>query len=350
MKISAKNIADMINGHVLGNADTTVDGPCKIDDAQSGKIAFLANPKYAHYIKDTSASIVIVPKDFDGDYNPATTLIKVDDVYTALSQLMANFDSKLGMVKGVSPNALVDNTAIIGEDTSIDDMTIIRKGAKIGNHCKIFAHVFIGDNVKIGDNVTIYPGVKIYHNCVIGNHVVIHANTVVGSDGFGFAPDGEGNYQKIPQIGNVVVGDHVEIGANTVIDRATMGSTIIHSGAKLDNLIQIAHNVVIGSKTVIAAQTGIAGSTKIGESCMIGGQVGIVGHITIADHTSIQAQSGVASSVREPNSKLYGTPAISYQNYLKSYAHFRKLNVIANEIQNIKNSLKEFFHNTNKLK
>jgi UDP-3-O-[3-hydroxymyristoyl] glucosamine N-acyltransferase len=345
MQLSAEKIAELISGKVVGNAAVLLDGPCKIDDGHVGKITFLSNPKYTPYIYTTQASVVIVDKGFVAEQPVSTTLIVVDNVYLALSTLMSLFDAGLSILPEISPDAIVDKSAIIGSNPNIASHVIVKQGVKIGANSKIHSRVYIGDNVTIGDNVILYPGVVIYHNCVIGSNVTIHANTVVGSDGFGFASDQHGKYTKIAQIGNVVIEDDVEIGANTVIDRATMGSTIISKGVKLDNLIQIAHNVFIGENTVIAAQTGIAGSTKIGSRCIVGGQVGIVGHIEIADGTMFQAQSGVASSIKEPNGKFYGTPAIDYQNYLRSYAQFRKLNDLAKQVAALQKEVDQFKNN-----
>ncbi len=339
MQVTATQIASLIGGKVIGNPETSVSGPSKIEEGQPGTITFLANPKYVSYIYDTKASIVLVSNDFVPERDVTATMICVDNVYAALSILMSQFNSGISILDGVATTAVIDPTAIIGENVRIDDHVIIKKNAKVGKNTIIFGQVFIGDNVKIGDNVTLYPGVKVYHNCEIGNNCILHSNTVIGSDGFGFARDEQGNYKKIAQTGNVVVEEDVEIGSNTVIDRATMGSTRICKGVKLDNLIQIAHNVTIGNNTAIAAQTGIAGSTKIGANCLIGGQVGIVGHIEIADGTMIQAQSGISSSIKNENAKLYGSPAIEYSNYLKSYAYFRKLPDMAQQIRKLEQEL-----------
>jgi UDP-3-O-[3-hydroxymyristoyl] glucosamine N-acyltransferase len=342
MQASADQIAKIINGKVIGDPHVMVDGPCKIDDGINGKISFLSNPKYAQYIYDTKASVVLVSDDFVPDQDVAVTMISVENVYVALAILMDKFSDGITLKSSFAKSADIDPSAQIGDQTSVDEQVIIKNNVHIGMHCRIYGHVFIGDNVRIGDRVMIYPGVKIYHNTVIGDDVIIHANAVLGSDGFGFAPDADGRYKKIAQVGNVVVGNDVEIGANTTIARATMGSTTIGNGVKLDNLIQIAHNVSIGEHTVIAAQTGIAGSTKIGKRCMIGGQVGIVGHIEIADGTMIQAQSGIASSIKEENSKWYGTPAIEYQNYLRSYAQFRRLSDMSKQIHDLKKTIDNF--------
>ena len=339
MQIKAKQIAAILNGSITGDPEVEITGPSKIEDGKPGTITFLANPKYKEYIYTTEASIVLVDKDFEAEEKIKPTLIKVENVYAALAILMENFNSGISLHSGIASTAVVDNTVKLGNNVNIDDYVIIKPNVAIGDNTKLYGHVFIGDRVKIGNDVIVYPGVRIYHNCVIGDRVIIHANTVIGSDGFGFAKTEDGQYKKIPQTGNVVIEDDVEIGSNTVIDRASLGSTIISKGVKLDNLIQIAHNVQIGQRTVVAAQTGIAGSTSVGQDCVIGGQVGLVGHIRIADGTMVQAQSGVASSVNEAGSKLYGSPAIDYQAYLKSYVHFRKLPEIANQLRLLEKSI-----------
>ena len=341
MQVSANQIAKLLGGQVIGDPDVTVNGPSKIEEGTPGSITFLGNPKYESFIYETKASVVLVSKDFVPDKPVSATLVIVENVYEALAILMDKFNSGLSINRGVSPTAIVDSSAELGENCSIDDLVIIKHGAKIGSNTKVYGQVFIGDNVKIGQNSVLYPGVKIYHNCIIGDDCVLHANVVIGSDGFGFAKDDHGNYKKIAQTGNVVIENGVEIGSNTVIDRATMGSTIIKSGVKLDNLIQIAHNVTIGKNTAIAAQTGVAGSVKIGENCLIGGQVGFAGHIEISDGTMIQAQSGISSSTKDKNTKLYGTPAIEYQNYLKSYAYFKKFPDIVAQIKALEKEIKE---------
>lgn len=341
MQITAGQIAQMVNGEVSGDPDIAIFGPSKIEDAAPGTITFLANEKYKEYIYTTKASVVIVGNDFEPEKPLQPTLIKVDNVYVALAVLMQNFNSGITLRSGVAKTAVVDDSVVLDEGVSVDDLVIIKSGVKVGKNTKIYGQVFIGDNVTIGENVVIYPGVRIYHNCVIGNRCVIQANAVIGSDGFGFARDESGSYTKIPQTGNVILEDDVEVGSNTVIDRASLGSTLISKGAKLDNLIQIAHSVKVGKNTAIAAQTGVAGSTTIGENCLIGGQVGIIGHLKVADNTLIQAQSGVASNIRKPDTKVYGSPAIDYQNYLKSYANFKNLPDIVKEVRRLKLELEE---------
>lgn len=333
MMVSAAHIASLIGGRVSGNPEICISSPGRIEDATKDHITFLANPKYRDFLYSTKASIVIVGNDFIPDRAVEPTLIYVDNVYAALSVLMEKFNAGLIVDQGISQSAIIDSSAILSSGVCIDHFCIIKSNVKIGANTKIYGQVFIGNDTKIGENCTIYPGVKIYHGCEIGHNCIIHANAVIGSDGFGFAKNDDGTYKKIPQTGNVVIEDDVEIGSNTVIDRASIGSTRIHRGVKLDNLIQVAHNVSIGERTAMAAQSGVAGSTNIGSDCVVGGQVGIVGHLSIANKTMIQAQSGVASSVKEEGSKLYGYPAIDYTGYLKSYALFRKLPTVIRDLQ-----------------
>lgn len=338
MQISAADLAKIIGGTVEGDPAALVDSPAKIEEARAGQFTFLGNLKYENYLYSTLASVVLMDESFKPKQKIKATFIRVPNVYVALSKLMDYFQQGLSYEWKISGHASIDDSVTLGKDISIGDFCIVKKGVALGNGCILHGQNFIGDNVILGNNVILYPGVKIYHNCKIGDNVIIHANAVIGSDGFGFAAN-QGDYNKISQIGNVVIGNQVEIGANTVIDRATMGSTRISDGVKLDNLIQIGHNVVIGEKTVIAAQSGIAGSTKIGEKSIIGGQVGIVGHLELATGVMIQAKSGVNSSVKEANAKLYGYPAIEYQSYLKSYAYFKKLPEIVSKMREIEKEL-----------
>lgn len=339
MELSAYQIATLVNGKIEGDGTVKIYGPSRIEEGIPGTLTFLGNKKYTEYIYSTQASIVIIDNEFCLDKNVNSTLIRVENVYAALALLMEKFGSSISVTLGISKLASIHDTVRLGNNIAIDDFVIVKNNASIGNNTKIYGQVFIGDNVEIGENVIIMPGVKIYHNCKIGNNCIIHANTVIGSDGFGFAKNNEGVFEKIAQNGNVIIEDDVEIGSNVVIDRASIGATIIKKGAKLDNLIQVAHNVTIGQNTVIAAQTGISGSTQIGDRCMIGGQVGIVGHIKIADGAMIQAQSGIASSIKDKGSKWYGSPALDYQNYLKSYAYFKKLPEIIKQLHEIENKL-----------
>ncbi len=342
LSVSVKQIAELLNAEVEGNIDIQINNICKIEEGVPNAITFLANPQYEHYIYETRASAVIVSKTFQPQkelkYKP--TLIRVDQPYQAFAQLLQFYQQYVQQSeKGVESPVFIGENSEYGKDCYIGAFVYIGKKVKIGNHCKIYPNTTIGNNVIIGDNTIIYAGVKIYHDCKIGNNVTIHAGTVIGSDGFGFAPNQENVYNKIPQLGNVVIEDGVEIGANCTIDRATIGSTIIRKGVKLDNLIQVAHNVEIGENTVIASQSGIAGSTKIGKNCMIGGQVGIIGHLKIADGTKIAAQSGIGNNVEEPNSVLQGSPAFNVGEYKRSYVLFKKLPELYQKIQELSKKL-----------
>ncbi len=323
--ITALQLSQILNGTIEGNPDVKVNRPSKIEEGEVGTISFLGNLKYEHYAYTTLSSVLLVSKTFAPSAPIAATLIRVEDVYASVAILLEKFGQKVESQGIVSSKSSVHTSAKIATNVSIGDMSVIDENVSIGENTIVFPQVYIGKNAIIGKNTTLYPGVRIYNDCVIGDNCILHANAVIGSDGFGFAPTEDGSFKKVPQIGNVLIEDNVEIGSNTTIDRATMGSTIIRKGVKLDNLIQVAHNVEIGENTVIASQTGIAGSTKIGANCMIGGQVGIVGHLKIADKTRIQAQSGIAASITEPNTAWYGSPAIPYSNYLRSYAGFKQL-------------------------
>ncbi|MBK8700224.1 MAG: UDP-3-O-(3-hydroxymyristoyl)glucosamine N-acyltransferase [Saprospiraceae bacterium] len=336
---TTSQISQLLQGELIGNPDIVITGPSRIEEGGAGTITFLANPKYEAFIYHTQASAVVVSKEFKPEKEISATLIKVDDVYQSLSTLLQLYEQQEQLPIGIATTAFVSNKATVGKNVSIDHFTVIYDGVEIGDDAIIFAQVYLGKGVKIGSGTKIYPGVKIYHDCVIGNNVIIHANTVIGSDGFGFSKSEDGSYLKIPQNGNVIVEDDVEIGSNTVIDRASIGSTIIRKGVKLDNLIQIAHNAEIGEDTVIAAQAGIAGSAKIGRHCIIGGQVGLAGHIEIANGTMIQAKSGLSSSVKAENTRLYGYPALDYGHYLKSYAYFKKLPELAEKIKKLEKEL-----------
>lgn len=338
MKITAGELAKLVNGTLEGNPDILITRPSKIEEGGDGSICFLANSKYETYLYSSNAAAILVEKDFIPKEQVRPALIRVDNVRLTVSQLLSVFDEK-EKGNGLNNKADIHPSAVLGQDCSIGPFSVIAQGVKIGKGSIVHAQVFIDKNVQIGEEVILYPGVRIYKDCIIGNRCILHSNTVIGSDGFGFSPDSEGNYKKVAQLGNVEIGDDVEIGSNTTIDRGTLGSTKIGNGCKLDNLIQIAHNVQIGNNTVIAAQAGIAGSTKIGNHCMIGGQVGIVGHLSIADGTMIQAQSGVATSLEKPNGKWYGSPAIEYFSYLRSYAEFKKLPHIAKKLKEIEDSL-----------
>lgn len=336
---TASYINQILSGELIGDPNVEISGPSKIDEGKPGTISFLANPKYESFIYSTTACAIIVSKDFVPSKTIKATLIKVSDVYQALAKLLQFYNANIAFPKGISSHAVISEKSDLKEDVAVGHFTVISNGAKIDKNTILFPQVFIGENVKIGQHCIIYPGVKIYRDCEIGNNVTIHANSVIGSDGFGFTKDEAGNYHKIPQIGNVIVEDMVEIGANTVIDRASIGSTIIKKGVKLDNLIQLAHNVEVDENTVIAAQAGVAGSTKIGKDCVVGGQVGLAGHISIADGTMIQAKSGISSDVKQPNGKLYGYPALEYTHYLRSYAHFKQLPDIVERIKYLEKEL-----------
>ncbi|MBK9107723.1 MAG: UDP-3-O-(3-hydroxymyristoyl)glucosamine N-acyltransferase [Saprospiraceae bacterium] len=340
MKITTGELARMVDGLLEGDPDIWITHPCKIEEGEEGSISFLANPKYESYIYQTRASAVIVEKGFQPKEKIGAALIRVDNVYLTVGKLLSQFEESKIAYTGVHPTAIIEPTTQLGNHVSVGPYTVISDACRIGDQSKIYGHVFLDKNVSIGQRVIIYPGVKIYKACVIGNDCIIHSNVVIGSDGFGFSPDEKGSYQKIAQLGNVEIGNNVEIGANTTIDRGTMGDTRVGNGCKLDNLIQIAHNVQIGEHTVIAAQTGIAGSTRIGSFCQIGGQVGIAGHLTIADGTLIQAQSGIASSLESANGKWYGSPAIEYLAYLRSFAEFKALPTLAKRIKVLEDRLK----------
>lgn len=335
MKFSARQIAEVLNGEVFGNPDVEVFKLAKIEEGDEGSISFLANPKYEQYIYSSQASIVIVNKSFQTDKEINATLIKVDDAYSAFAKLLEVYNEHKQNKSGISEKAFIHPTASIGENAYLGENVVIGENARIGNNCKIYPNTFIGDNTVVGDNALFYAGVIVYNDNVIGNGVTLHGGVIVGSDGFGFAPQTDQQYKKVIQTGNVIIEDHVEIGANTTIDRATLGSTIIRKGVKLDNLIQIAHNVEVGENTVIAAQTGISGSTKIGANCMIGGQVGIVGHITIADEVKIAAQAGIGSDIKKKGAIYMGSPAYDVQDYKKSYIYFRRLPKIVERLEKL---------------
>jgi UDP-3-O-[3-hydroxymyristoyl] glucosamine N-acyltransferase len=325
MEFTASTIAGFLKGEIEGNPDIKVNTIAKIEEGCEGALSFLANPKYEHYIYETKSSIVLVNKSFVPSGPIAATLIRVENSYEAFASLLRLVDQARPRKKGIHPTAIIETTAKVGSDVFIGPYTYIGDNCIIGDGCSIYPHVYIGDNTRLGNNCTLNPGVKIYHDCLLGESCIIHAGSVIGSDGFGFAPQSDNEFMKIPQLGNVVLGDHVEIGANVTIDRATMGSTIIRKGVKLDNLIQIGHNVEVGENTVMAAQTGISGSTKIGKNCMFGGQVGLAGHLKIADGTKIGAQGGILGDVKEENTVIIGSPAIELKQFLRSSVIFKKL-------------------------
>jgi UDP-3-O-[3-hydroxymyristoyl] glucosamine N-acyltransferase len=326
MEFSAAQIALIISGQVEGNADISVASFGKIEEAQAGQLSFLANPKYENYLYSSNASIIIINDALQLRQPVSATLIRVPDAYSAFATLLAKYEQiKTQQLTGIEQPVYMHATSKMGNNVYLGAFAYLGENVVLGNDVKIFPGVYLGNNVTIGDNTIINAGVKIYHDCVIGKNVCIHAGTVIGSDGFGFAPQADGSLKKVPQIGNVVIEDNVEIGANATIDRATIGSTIIRSGAKLDNLLQIAHNVEVGNNSVIAALCGVSGSTKIGKNVMIGGQAGIAGHLFIADGSKINGQSGVSKSMKQPNTAVTGTPAYDYTSALRSQALVRVL-------------------------
>lgn len=335
MKIKAIQISEVLQGELIGNPDAEVYKLSKIEEGTQGAITFLSNPKYKSYLYTTQASVVIVGNDFVPEQKVIPTLIKVPDPYLAFTQLLEYYNQfRLVSKKGIDKHVSIAETATLGENVYIGAFTSIAENTKIGNDVKIYPNVTIGENVVIGDNCVIYSGANICSETILGKDCVIHSGVVLGADGFGFALQEDGSYKKIPQIGNVVVEDNVEIGANTTIDRATLGSTIVRKGTKIDNLVQIAHNVEIGQNTVIAAQTGIAGSSKIGQNCVIGGQVGIAGHISIGNGAKIQAQSGITRNVKDKEI-IQGTPALGYMEFNKSYVVFRKLPELLKRVEQL---------------
>ncbi len=339
MKIRLDKIAQYINGEIEGNPQVEISNIAKIEEAKEGDISFLANPKYTPFIYSTKASAVIVNEDFIPEKPIKTNLLKVKDSYQAFSKLLEVVDIK-DEKKGIETPSFIHPDAKIGKNVYIGAFAYISKGAQIDDNVKIYPHCFVGENVKVGENSTIFSNVSIYHETSIGKNVTIHSGAVIGADGFGFAPNNGSHYKKVPQIGNVIIEDYVEIGANTSIDRATLGSTIIRKGVKLDNFIQVAHNVEIGENTVIAAHTGISGSSKIGKNCMIGGQVGIAGHIQIGDNVKVGAQSGISKSIKD-NEIVIGSPALPYRNFKKSSILFKNLDDLHNRILALEKKLNE---------
>jgi UDP-3-O-[3-hydroxymyristoyl] glucosamine N-acyltransferase len=338
MKFTATQIAGILEGEVVGNPNAEVFKLAKIEEGTEGSLTFLANPKYAHYIYTTAATITIVNTSFEPESEIKTTLIKVEDAYKAFSKLLEYYNQVKLMKSGIEQPSVISDSAVYGENLYLGSFSYIGYNVVIGNNVKIYPNTFIGDNVIIGDNSIFFAGVKVYSESVIGNNCMLHSGSIIGSDGFGFAPTEDGTYKKVPQIGNVILEDNVEIGACTTIDRATLGSTIIRKGVKLDNHIQIAHNVEIGENTVIAAQTGIAGSTKIGSGCMIGGQVGFAGHLVIGNNVKIQAQSGIGKNIPDGEA-VQGSPAFNYGDYNKAYVHFRNLPKIVADLDTLKKKI-----------
>ena len=346
MEFSAKQIAQFLQGEIVGDENASVHTFAKIEEGTPGALSFLSNPKYSHYLYDTQSSIVLVNKDFVPEKEVHTTLIKVDNAYESLAKLLMLYEQSKPKKQGIDPLASIAPTAKIGENVYIGPFAVIGEHVEIGNNTQIYPHVCIGDGAKVGDNCTLYFSANVYHDCKIGNRVTLHAGTVIGADGFGFAPTPHG-YDKIPQIGIVIIEDDVEIGANTCIDRATMGATIIHKGVKLDNLIQIAHNDEIGSHTVMAAQVGIAGSAKIGEWCMFGGQVGIGGHIHIGNHVELGAQTGAPFNI-EDNKQLIGAPPVEKRTFFRNVALTQRLPEMYKELGALRKELEELKKQLNK--
>ena len=339
MKFKASQIAEILQGEVIGNPNAEVFKLSKIEEGSEGSLTFLSNPKYSNYIYTTNASVTIVNNTFVAENEIRTTLIKVEDAYGAFAKILEFYNQAKNNKSGIETQTIISENVKYGENLYLGSFSYIGTNVVLGNNVKIHPNCFIGDNVIIGNNVTIFAGAKIHSETEIGNNCQIYSGAIIAADGFGFAPQPNGSYTKIPQIGNVIIEDNVDIGACTTIDRATMGSTIIRKGVKLDNQIQIAHNVEIGENTVIAAQTGIAGTTKIGKNCMIGGQVGIAGHLTIGDNVRIQAQSGVGRNIRN-NEILQGSPTFSYNDFAKSYVHFKNLPKIVSELEELKKIIK----------
>lgn len=332
MEITVKDLAHILNGTIEGDPEVRVNRPGKIEEGGEGAITFLGNAKYESYLYTTTASAVLINRDYQLKNPIQATLIRVDDVYACIALLLEKFGSVQAKSSGIHPQSLIGSNTQLGQNISIGPFVVIEEDVIIGDNVRIDPHVFIGRGVKIGDNCQLHSGVKILYNCVIGDRCILYPGVIIGADGFGYVPQEDGTYKKIHHVGNVVIGDEVEIGANTTIDRGSIGSTIIHQGVKLDNLVQIAHNVEIGENTVIAAQAGIAGSTKVGKNCQIGGQVAVAGHLKIADGTRVQGNSGVASNVKEPNQALFGYPAIDYHQFIRAHTIFKQLPDLAKRL------------------
>ena len=346
MEFSAQQIAGFLNGTIEGDPNVKVSNFSKIEEGKPGTLTFLANLKYAHHIYNTEASIVLVNNDFKPEQPIKATLVKVENAYAALAMLLNLVEQSKSKKKGVDSTAFIAASATVSDDCYVGNFAYIGEGVKMGKNCMVYPHAYIGDHVTVGDNCVFYPHATVYENCIIGNNCILHAGSVVGADGFGFAPEGE-TYKKIPQLGNVIIEDDVEIGANTTIDRAVMDSTIIHRGVKLDNLVQIAHNVEVGENTVMAAQVGIAGSVKVGKHCMFGGQVGLAGHIHVADHVVFGAQAGVISDEKEATT-LPEAPAINAKNFMRSSAIFNRLPDIYRSLGQMQREIEQLKKEINK--
>ena len=344
MNFTAAMIAEFLKGTVEGDPEASVSDVSKIEEGKSGTLSFLANPKYEKHIYDTQSTIVIVNEDFKPQRSIGATLIRVKNAYESFAGLLRLYEQSKPKKSGISELASVAPSADLGKDLYVGEYTVIHENVQIGDCVQLFPQVYIGDNVKIGEGTVIHPGVKVYEGSEIGAHCVIHSGAVIGGDGFGFAPSQENNYEKVPQVGKVVIEDHVEVGANTTIDRATIGSTILRKGVKLDNLIMIAHNVEVGENTVMAAQTGVSGSTRIGKNCMFGGQVGLIGHITIADGVKIAAQSGIPKSIREEGAVVQGAPAFEFGHYQRCYVVFKNLPGLRNQVIDLERKVSDLTH------
>ncbi|MEP0266434.1 UDP-3-O-(3-hydroxymyristoyl)glucosamine N-acyltransferase [Dokdonia sp.] len=340
MKFTAAQIAGILEGTVEGNPEVQVSKLAKIEEGTSGSLTFLANPKYTSYLYTTKASIAIVNTDFELENDIDTTLIRVEDAYKSFSKLLEYYNQVKLNKSGIEQPSYISESASYGEGLYLGAFSYLGDNVQIGNNVKIYPNAYVGDNVTIGDNCVLFSGAKVYSDCVIGHSVYIHSGAIVGADGFGFTPNDKGEYSKVPQTGNVIIEDYVDIGAGTTIDRATLGSTVIREGVKLDNQIQIAHNVEIGAHTAIAAQTGIAGSTKIGKNCLIGGQVGIAGHITIGDRVRIQAQSGIGRNIKDDET-LQGSPSFGYADWNRSYVHFKNLPKIVQTVNQLEKKINQ---------
>jgi len=341
MNFTAALIAEFLKGSVEGNPEATVSDISKIEEGRPGTLSFLANPKYEKYIYNTQASIVIVNADFQAQKEISATLVRVENAYESFAALLRLYEQSKPKKSGVSKMASISESARLGKDLYVGDFTVISGSATIGDGVQLYPQVYVGDHVKIGEGSILHPGVKVYEGCEIGSYCVIHAGAVIGADGFGFAPNQDNNYEKVPQVGKVIIEDHVEIGANTTVDRATMGATILRKGVKLDNLVMIAHNVEVDENTVIAAQSGISGSTKVGKNCMFGGQVGLIGHIKIAPGVKIAAQSGITKDIKEEGIVIQGSPAFEFGPYQRSYLLFRNLPKIREQINELERKVND---------
>ncbi len=341
MNFTAALIAEFLKGSVEGNPEATVSDISKIEEGKPGTLSFLANPKYEKFIYDTQSSIVIVNADFQPQKKISATLVRVKNAYESFAALLRLYDQSKPKKSGVSKMAVISDTASLGKDLYVGEFTVVSENVSIGDGVQLYPQVYVGDHVKIGEGTILHPGVKVYEGCKIGAHCVIHAGAIIGGDGFGFAPNQDNNYEKVPQVGKVIIEDHVEVGANTTVDRATIGATILRKGVKLDNLIMIGHNVEIDENTVIAAQSGISGSTKVGKNCMFGGQVGLIGHINIASGVKIAAQSGISKDIKEEGIVIQGSPAFEFGPYQRSYLLFRNLPKLREQINELERKVEQ---------